>query len=55
MKNGDFYENDPAIMKRAKMFQNMRQNTNASTTHTSSTLNINPISSDSECSSSVFL
>ena len=54
-KNGESCDKEQAIMKRAQIFQNMRQTTNASTTHTNSTININPVSSDSECSSSVFL
>ena len=55
MKNGGYFDNEEAIMKRTQIFKNMRQNTNASTTNSNSTINVNPISSDSECSSSVFL
>ena len=46
---------DAPILKKEKLLQNIRQQENASCAIPNSSTNLNPMSSDSECSSSVFL
>ena len=44
-----------AIVKKRLMLTNSSQHESSSIVNLSSTINLNPVSSDSECSSSVFL
>ena len=54
-QNYSYEHSDEPILKKGQLLQHIRQQENAICGNLNSSTNLNPMSSDSECSSSVFL